>query len=165
MSACEEGSVCETSQNTENVWSCWWSYWRHRIFPKHLVREHSHMSVPLPGTVYHTVPAILTLVSDIIYKLWEPISLTKFLTFYSCFSEYFPQCWVCMRACMCVYVHVCVCVCVCVCVRLCVLFHRWMIWHCKHLVLLYSLNSLVQHKSPLPLLFLIPTIPVQHFVK
>ena len=31
------------------------------LIPKHLVRDHSHMSVPLPGTVYHTVSAILTL--------------------------------------------------------------------------------------------------------
>ena len=29
--------------------------------PKHLVRNHSYMSVPQPGTVYHTVSAILTL--------------------------------------------------------------------------------------------------------
>ena len=31
------------------------------LIPKHLVRDHSHMSVPLPGTVYRTVFAILTL--------------------------------------------------------------------------------------------------------
>ena len=31
------------------------------LIPKHLVRDHSHMSVPLPGMVYHTLSAILTL--------------------------------------------------------------------------------------------------------
>ena len=31
------------------------------LIPKHLVRDHSHMSVPLPGTAYHTLSAILTL--------------------------------------------------------------------------------------------------------
>ena len=31
------------------------------LIPKHLVRDHSHMSVALPGPVYHTVSAILTL--------------------------------------------------------------------------------------------------------
>ena len=94
------------------------------LIPKHLVRDHSLMSVPLPGTVYRTVSAILTL-RHYLDRLWKPISFNKvsnfLLLFLWRFSSvqilYYVLVCVCMHACMCV--HMCLwCVCECVCVHL-----------------------------------------------
>ena len=46
------------------------------LVPKHFARDHSHMSVHLPVTVFHTVSTILTLKHHL-DKLWKPISFTQ----------------------------------------------------------------------------------------
>ena len=94
----------------------------------------SHMSVPLPGMVYHKLSAILTLRHHL-DRLWKPISFNTVLTFYSCFSDVFSSVrnsyYVLICACLCERACVCVrtwCVCLCARARACVdWFHRWMI--------------------------------------
>ena len=129
------------------------------------------MSVPLPGMVYHSLSAILTLRHHL-DRLWKPISFNKVFNLLLLFlwrifliTNFLPCACVCghvwarMRALVCVW---CVCVCMCVwvwvCVGVCVyscmcwLIYRWMIWHCKRLVLSCTLTVWAQHKSPLLLL-------------
>ena len=80
------------------------------LIPKHLVRDYSHMSVPLPGTVYQTVSAILILRHHW-DRLWNPISFNKVSKFLPLFlwriflsTNFLLRARVraCTRACVCV---------------------------------------------------------------
>ena len=80
-----------------------------------LVRDHSHVSVPLSGTIYHTVSAILTRRHHS-NRLWKPISCNKVSNLLLLFLwRIFFGANFLLRVCVCVRAFARACMCACVC--------------------------------------------------